>query len=467
MKELHFIHKRTLTFLLFVSLLSASCRKLISIPPNPPDKIPQSQVFADSADIQAAVAGIYANFKVSSGGLSWMDGAITSSAGLSADELRNNSAYDQTSPQFYNDAVHIDNSTVSSMWKQAYADLYQMNVCLEGIGSTKAISDSLRHLLTGQIKVVRAWYYFHMVNLWGGVPVVTNSDYTTNALLPRVTVDSVYSLIQSDLADARAMLPAAYAYADRARPNLYTAEALSAKVYLYRQDWANAAAMASQVIGSGMYSLETNLNAVFLHGSNEAIWQLPGNGTSQQTAEGATFVLSSYPPTPNYSLSSFLINAFETGDPRLQNWAKTTTVSGTVYYYPYKYKNRTATGNATQEDYMILRLSEQYLILAEAQAHNNQLGDAVTNLDMVRSRASLPGSTAASQADVLSAVMHERQTELFCEWGNRWYDLKRTGTIDDVLNTEKPNIWQPYAALYPIPQPEIQNNIYLLQNTGY
>jgi hypothetical protein len=465
MKKLLYINKRTLAFLLFLSLLSASCRKLISIPPNPPSQIPQSRVFADSSDIQAAVAGIYVNFKASAGAVSWADGAITTSTGMSADELRATSAFDLIAPQFYQDALHIDNSTVGSMWKQAYSDLYQMNVCLEGIGSTTAISDSLKRLLAGQIKVVRALYYFNMVNLFGGVPVVTSSDYAANAILPRATTDSVYSLIQSDLAYAAANLPAGYPSAGRARPNLYTAEALSARVYLYRQDWDNAAAMASQVINSGMYSLLTDPNKVFLDGSNEAIWQLPANGTSQQTAEGATFNIS-YTPTPGYVLSNYLLNAFEAGDLRRTDWTKSSNVNGTLYYYPYKYKNRVAAATTT-EDYMILRLSEQYLILAEALARKNQPGVAVTSLNVVRSRANLAGSSAVSQADVLTAVMHERQTELFCEWGHRWYDLKRTGAADSVLGAEKPGVWQPYAALYPIPQPERQNNPFLTQNSGY
>src|SRR5712664_333335 len=156
MKELLPLHKRTLTALLFLSLLSASCRKLISIPPNPPTAIPQTLVFPDSSSIQSAVAGVYVNFKAAAASTSWMNGSITVTAGLSADELTSNSAFDQLDPQFANDAVAIDNTTVASNWKQAYSDLYQMNVSLENIGSTKVISDSLKHLLVGQLKVIRA-----------------------------------------------------------------------------------------------------------------------------------------------------------------------------------------------------------------------------------------------------------------------------------------------------------------------
>lgn len=63
--------------------------------------------------------------------------------------------------------------------------------------------------------------------------------------------------------------------------------------------------------------------------------------------------------------------------------------------------------------------------------------------------------------------MNERQKELFCEMGHRWFDLKRTGKIDSVLSIEKGNHWQSTDALFPIPQTEIDRNPFLKQNPGY
>jgi hypothetical protein len=71
-----------------------------------------------------------------------------------------------------------------------------------------------------------------------------------------------------------------------------------------------------------------------------------------------------------------------------------------------------------------------------------------------------------AQTDILNAVMHERQVELFCEWGNRWFDLKRTGTAVAVLGAEKTG-FTPNAALYPVPQSQILLNNSLTQNPGY
>jgi hypothetical protein len=85
---------------------------------------------------------------------------------------------------------------------------------------------------------------------------------------------------------------------------------------------------------------------------------------------------------------------------------------------------------------------------------------------MVRLRAGLGASTASSQTDVLSAIMHERQTELFTEWGSRWLDLKRTGTMNAVLGAAKPG-WKAADTLYPVPYPQIQADNLLTQNPGY
>jgi len=89
-------------------------------------------------------------------------------------------------------------------------------------------------------------------------------------------------------------------------------------------------------------------------------------------------------------------------------------------------------------------------------------------VNVIRNRAGLPNSTAdvTSQTAVLAAVMHERQTELCFEWGNRWFDLKRTGTAAAVLGAEKTG-YSANAALYPIPQTQIQLDNLLIQNPGY
>lgn len=460
-----------LTAIAIVTVMTVSCKKLIEIPPNPPDKIPEKSVFADSANTMSAVAGIYNNFGPAIPQTKFLNSAITLCTGLTGDELIAASTSDPDYLTLNADAITPLNGETASMWINAYSSLYQINACIAGVSASAGLSQSLKRQLIGEIKVDRAMYYFNLVNLFGGVPLVLSTDYNVTKSLPRASVDSVYSQLISDLTDAKNLLTANYPSAGRARPNLYTAEALLARVYLYHGQWQNAETEASNVINSGLYSLNTDLSTVFLDGSNEAIWQLPCNPPNSfgQTTEAGLFV--PYAPfiVPQYSLTPDLLNAFETGDQRKQQWTGMNTIdeNGTSvnYYYPYKYKNTTA-GATPAEDYMIIRLAELYLIRAEAFAHENKTTEALADLNLIRQRAGLLPSTAVTQADILTAILHERQTELFCEWGNRWYDLKRTGTINTVLGAEKTG-WDEHYALYPVPLPEMQSNPFLKQNPGY
>jgi hypothetical protein len=318
------------------------------------------------------------------------------------------------------------------------------------------------------MKVMRSLYYFNLVNLFGGVPLATGIDYKINTALPQVSVDSIYGQIMSDLTDAQQNLSAAYPSSGALRPDQLVATALLARVYLYQQQWQNAYNAANSVISSGQYNLVTDPNQVFLDGSTEAIWQLPATGPNAVTEEALVFIPQTSGTVPNYPITGWLASAFEPGDLRMKDWLGQVIVSGDTLYYPYKYKNVNPTGNATTEDYMILRLAEQYLIRAEASAELGNGAAALADVNTVRARAGLAASTAnpSSQSAVLAAIMHERQIELFTEWGNRWYDLKRTGTAAAVLAAEKTG-YTANAVLYPVPLTQLQDDVNLKQNPGY
>jgi hypothetical protein len=457
-------------YLLLVVALTVSCKKLIQVPPVPDGYVTSAQAFGDSADIMSSVAGIYINFQGPTGP-AW---PLEQYMGLASDEL----VFGQD-PQYYPEYGLFATNTVtatdvqaSGFWSSMYGSqsLYQVNVCLEGIKGNAAVSAALNRQLTGELRVLRAFYYFQLANLFGGVPLVTSTDYSTTQSLPRTSMDSVYSWIQTELDTAVQLLTPAYPYTDRARPNVYVAEALEAKVDLYMKQWSAAANAVTGVMNSGVYQLEQDLNSVFLDGSTEALWQIPGISTSVETNEGAAFVPYTLGYEPTWFVTPSLLNAFEPGDGRMANWLAADPVTDdngvtTNYYYPNKYKNN-AVGQTPQEDEMVLRLGELYLIRAEALAEQGKLDSAKADLNMLRTRAGLPGVTATSQADVLTAVLHERQVELFTEWGNRWFDLVRTGSADAILGKEK-TTWKSFQSLLPIPLSEIQLNSKLTQNTGY
>jgi len=454
--------------ILLFSVFCISCKKLIEIPGSPPQKISDHQVFADSADAVAAVAGIYSNFKVASSGfgLSFGNGLITETTGLSGDELNTSNIGDPNVGQLAENSLVSSNALITSLWAGAYSPaIYQVNDCVAGLKQSTGLSVSLKNQLIGEAEVVRAFYYFHLVNLFGAIPLITTTDYKVAGTAPRSPVSVVYAQVVSDLLDAQKRLTSNYPTFTRSRVNSYVASALLAKVYLYQSQWQNAFNESDQVIQSGLYQLETDLNNVFLDGSAEAIWQLPANGTYFGVPEVLTFVPGFAGIIPNFSITGSLLNSFEPGDLRKAKWLNLTNVNGTDYYYTYKYKNAQSSATPT-EDYMMLRLAEQYLIRAEAAAHLGKQSAALSDINIVRARAGLTALTDASQAAVDNAIMQERRTELFCEWGNRWYDLKRTGMADQVLGKEKSG-WKSSDVLYPIPLSEIQKNPALTQNPGY
>ena len=449
----------SLTAVAFLSLSLTACKKWIELKPSPV-QIEDKIVFADDQSATSAVMGLYSQMTQSS--LIMTNGGLSVYTGLSSDEIYTSASSSLTDP-FLNNNLLATNSAVNvNFWRSAYINLYHTNSIIEGLTSSQTLSSAVKNQLLGEMKFVRAFYFFYMVNLFGDVPLVITTNYKINGIMPRTATTVVYEQIISDLLEAKELMGAGYPSANRLRPNKYSASALLARVYLFRQNWIQAEALASDIINAGLYQLTADPNNTFLSGSQEIIWQIAKENNN--TAEGVAFIPASATVKPTYAITSQLLNAFESNDTRKAKWLKANTVSAQLYYYPFKYKSRTAT--PLTENLVALRLAEQYLVRAEARAYLNNLDSARTDINRIRTRAGLPGVIATTQAALLSAINKERQTELFCEWGHRWIDLKRTGMADMILGAVKPG-WQSYAALYPVPANELELNAFLVQNPGY
>jgi hypothetical protein len=339
---------------------------------------------------------------------------------------------------------------------------------IEGLSSSTNVSNQIKTQVTGEAKFVRALCNFYLVNLFGDVPLVVVSNFQNNSALPRTSKTDVYQQIISDLKDAQNLLAETYSFSnnERVRPTKWAATALLSRVYLYQGDYADAESEATKIIdNTGLFSL-VNINSVFLKNSKEAIWQLMPVLVNLNTNEGNIFILTSSPSS--ISMSTQLLNSFETGDLRRSYWVGTLTVGSNTFYFPYKYKVKS--GSGLSEYSMVLRLAELYLIRAEARAQQSKIAESQSDLNAIRNRAGLTNTTANDKSSLLVAIQHERQVELFTEGGHRWFDLKRTNNIDMVMSnisTLKGGSWSNFKALYPIPQTEIINDVNLSQNTGY
>jgi len=467
-------------------LFILSCKKLVTIDP-PITGVSNLTVYNDDASAISAVTGIYANM-AKAGSYATGNGSISMLSGLSADEftLYSGATAGSTAYPYYKNQLAIGNGLVYvSFWPYLYSSIYVCNAAVEGLTASSTLTPAVKKQLLGEVKFTRAFCYLYLVNLFGDVPLPLSPEFRVTERLPRSPKASVYAQIIKDLTDAQGLLADGYTMADgmtlytpgseqRVRPCKAAAIALLARAYLFdgNNDYSKAETQATAVINNTTYyGLPTLANA-FLQGSSEAIWQLQPIVSGHNTEDAWTFILTGKPSSshPVY-LSPQLLNSFEAGDNRLSSWTRSLTTGGVTYNYPYKYQS--ATLNAPVTEYLIvLRLAEQYLIRAEARAQQGNIAGAQSDLNIIRARAGLPPTTAATQADLLTAILHERQVELFTEWGHRWIDLKRSGTIDAVMATATPlkangAPWNSYQQLYPLPATDILYDPNLGQNPGY
>lgn len=468
LKKTAYWHKHITVWSL--AFIICSCKKLVDAG-LPRDLPTDATVFADSAMAQSVVADMYATMNYneipiiafnSPPGPLWDCTALFTT--LSADD----SYY---FPGYYYDAFQNNMLTTSGigvyyLWTGFYAIIYKANNIIEGLQQAPAgIPAEVKNRLMGEAECVRAFCHFYLVNLYGDVPLIITTNLTQTRAAWRTGQAEVYKQIVADLTDAQNRLSTDYSYSkgERTRVNKWAATALLARAYLYLGNWAAAEEQAAAVINSGLYTLETDLNQVFLAGSQETIWQL-STAPANYTYTGQ--VMNPDNGVPNFVIRNGLLAAFETGDNRKTKWIQSVIYNNVGYNYPYKYKLYEKNSGVTEYD-VILRLAEQYLIRAEARANLGKISEAQADLNTIRSRAGLPGTTANSRETLLQAVEQERRVELFCEGAHRWFDLKRTNRADAVLREEKSATWKPTAILYPIPQQAIQTNANLTQNPGY
>jgi hypothetical protein len=444
--------KKIFIYLASSLLFLSGCTKLIDVGTSP-NELATSVVFSDSASAVSALMTAYGYFNTR------IDPQFNSNISTYTDDAVFN-GLTQPYLEFYKSKVQVSNSTCNNIWTLHYTVIYSCNDIITQVQRSN-LSPAYKADLTAEAKFLRAYAYYYLVNLYGHIPLLLTTEVNANAQAGNKDSASVFQQIVNDLKDAASALPVEYRGDGRVRANKYAAAAMLAKVYLEQRDWVNAEMEASLVLNSTLYTPLQPLSTVFVANSQETIlsfWTKTGyiaNGPSLVPSGGA----------PQYPISAALLDAFEAGDLRKTIWLSTAVINGTTYYFPYKYHNRSANTSAP-ENLMALRAADQYLIRAEAKAQQGNIAGAADDLNIVRARAGLGNTTAATQDDMLTAIFHERQTEMFMENGNRFIDLKRTGTINAVMSAYK-NTWTVTADLLPIPQSEITHDANLVQNAGY
>jgi hypothetical protein len=474
-------------FVMIGTLSFQSCKKFVEID-LPVDRQSAESVYRNLESASLVMTGVFQTLGQDRFfGLAGANG-ISIGFGLRSDDL--------STLTYYQDMylglpyAHVGNN----YWNNIYGKhLFTVNSIIEGVSKSDELTQAAKGKLLGEAKFTRAFLFFYLVNIYGDVPLVLTTDFKLNSNIPRKSKQLIYDQIVEDLLEAQVLLGEQYLAAnlsvdpkqERLRPNKAAATALLARVYLYTGQWQKAEDEATKVISnSGVYGLVA-LNDVFLKNSKEAIWQLqpnPSDETNINTLEGNT-IIPEGDDFPKVFLSWYTLATFDENDLRKSAWTKTVDAgTSDEYNIPFKYKVRQS---LDQTEYvMVLRLAEQYLIRAEARIHNNKITDGITDLNVLRARASdlnqanlTPIIGNFSQLTALEYVAKERQSELFSEWGHRWFDLKRTGKIDEVMGLRMPSkliggqpaSWSLFMTLLPIPPEEFKYNSALKghQNPGY
>lgn len=481
-------------------MMFSSCKKSVTA------EVPTTTVLSDaifSTDETAVTVlnGIYSqmsrNYIQGTNGISYI-------CGLSADEffLDNIAAVPGVNSDLYKNKLGNTNN-VTTTWGNYFDIVFRCNAAIEGLEKSTTLTPVIEQRLLGEAKFVRAFAFFYLTNLYGDIPVIVSTDYKVSSLASRSSKSLVYQQIIADLKEAQANLSDNFTTpnmvtvtTERVRPTKHAATALLARTYLYMEEWAKAEEEATKIISNVSLFDLVPLNNVFLKNSKEAIWQLQPVRSSFNTDDAVLYVIPPTGPSLNNNpvyLTDELLNSFEKGDQRTTYgyWVDSVIyklTSGTLdtVYHPYKYKinlpnTSVTTAGAMQEYLMVFRVSEQYLIRAEARAKQNNVPGAVADLNLIRTRARITPTTAIpnplpniatsiSATQLTDAILQERRVELFSEWGHRWFDLVRTGKIDMVMTaqaTVKASTWEPYRKLFPIPQGEIDKNPNMKQTPGY
>lgn len=510
--------KFLVTGILFLGLISG-CKEEVLEKSNP-NGVTVDNYYKNGVELTSAVTAIYASAK---------SNALTSREWFFLHDLRSDDVasgggqLETPRNQLLLGSHDAGNAVMGSVWTGYYRLIHRANSVLDLSTNVSDLAAETKNRLLAEARFLRAWAYFDLVTMWGGVPLYKTYVTSVDGALPRASEKEVYDFIVADLKAAQDALPLSYDTGNLGRATKGAAQMLLARVYLQQADYANAKTELQKVISSGVYSLVDNFGDNFIEETEfnkESIWEINfypsgGNYNWDGNGNGATAGTETV-RTQEYSAigwrnvipSNSLLNEFERtqkgdakNDPRYAKSFYTTgdkynndlntltdaaqngnssVVGGTTmkvswrkFSLMYKTDQSFLTGGINQR---IMRYAETLLAMAECE---NELGNsaaAVTYLNQVRARkgVEMPAYPTArypvsTKDQVFAAIVHERRVELSGEQvRNR--DIVRWRKAGK-LTTEPFSYFQKGKhELLPIPQTEIDNNAKVDQkdqNPGY
>jgi hypothetical protein len=445
-----------------------------------------------------AILALNATYKIASfnstNNLLWVFGDVASD-----DTVKGGNDGDQSDVAFIdNFTANPDNGAIEALWKHYYEGIARANNVIYYVPNIE-MDVVLKNQIVGEAKFLRAYYYYHLVNVYGKIPLRLTPALNINDLsIPVSDVQEIYQQIEKDLLDAAQSLPVVHPVSELGRATKGAAFGLLSKVYLFQQKWDLALSTANQLDGLGYVlspiyrnnfdvTKENNLESIFE--IQHLAGQIPATGsyTNQYFSPN---VLNGYffnAPTLDF-VNEFEKTAASISDPRLDY---TVGRQGNLWLdsQPYSIDWSPATGFLDKKmaqkvglepigdgglNYVFMRYAEILLIKAEALNELNQGSEALIPLNQVRKRAResylfdneligfgsipndlLPAVTTSNQNALRQAIQHERRVELGLEF-HRYYDILRYGKAYAEANLLNFNYEK--NRYFPIPQSEVDTN---------
>ncbi|MDE3741653.1 RagB/SusD family nutrient uptake outer membrane protein [Maribacter polysaccharolyticus] len=440
---------------------------------SPQDSVSNDEALTSLEDLETSISGVYDEFQ----GAYYYGRYMLLIPDVMADDVKQNEQANRV-VDFAQHVVSVDDSQASALWTGLYYTNNALNNIINSdIEVTESTQDEKDHIM-GEAYALRGLIYFDLVRLFAnhytytadashlGVPIILDFDYTLEP--ERNTVEEVYDQVISDMTTALTLIDDTSRTGNSNSLSSTAVKALLSRVYLYKEDWSNAEAMATEVIEAG-YSLVDNADYLTLwseDNSSESIFEISQTESDNQGGNclGAMYVVDGY---GDYLPSDDVVSLYDADDARLQVFIEDELLAGD--YAPYrmnKYPDVLGYDNTK-----VIRLAEVYLIRAEARAQlGTDIAGAQEDLDMVRQRA-LPtaANVTATGDELLEEIMLERRLEL-CFEGHRLWDLMRYK--EDIVRNEctASICYIPYGDdtnILPIPQDETDVNPNITPNPGY
>lgn len=446
-------------------MLLSSCNQDDFLDKDPYDSVLTENLISDLTSFNAAAKGVYNIFQDTY----YYNSYYLVIADLMSDNVKNNNFSVFSAIDLYQ--TQADDRYVKSTWDKISTVIAQSSIVIRQAENFNFGADQeAAKKLIGQLYVARALAYFDMQRMFAqpynfttdashlGIPLVDESQIGIELInSPRSTTKEVFTKIVSDI--EKGILLIGDDTSSVYYLNKNSAKALLARVHLYMENWAEANTLASEVINAG-YSLVSNANYVAswsADSSSESIFSIVNTATDNSTTNSISY----YYGRPSYLATNNLSTTLNSNDVR-----KKLIVNNKVLKYP-AYTTR-------DNNIPVIRLSEMYLIKAEALAEMNMDTEAKTAVNAILLRANPSATPYSETGDALkNSIQEERRKELMFE-GHRIFDLTRKKKSFTKFSTSSEN---PIAVSYPndrtilpIPQTEIDANDNIAQgqqNPGY